>query len=262
MPSNSKIEEISLDKVKFEDIIKHKVNLSTKSSSSDLVFKGHFSFADSTSKVLLPFIKLSWNDTVFTFSPFFRKKSSASELARLRLLEGGCNVYLAPKNPILLLHDGFLDFNVEMHSDSKSDQFLSSWKLFVRNLMVPNAPNFVPFVFGGRNAKASASFTVPAVLPSLSFLRPFVGKFYRKAMKSFDSKIIPENWANWFNSLAETTVKIAGLRGLTTQLLIELPQMEICSKPQKFDSFSVDFRIEMTSIDLNICRRNKKTGNI
>ena len=45
--------------------------------------------------------------------------------------------------------------------------------------------------------------------------------------------------------LAETTIKVAGMRGLTTQLLVETPQLEICSKPKKFDSFSIDLRLNL-----------------
>ena len=252
------------NEVKFTETVRHKTTISTKTSSTDFSLKGHMNFAaSSASAPSLPFIKLSWTDACFGISPTFKKSAATLELLNLQFLKGGCNVYLSPtvKNPILLLHEGFLDFKIEIKSFSKNQEtLLNSWKLFIRNLIVPNAPNFVPFVLTGKSKpNLAAAFKTSALLPTNSFILPLLNRIYLKStgVKPVE---LPENWLNWFKSLAETTVKISGMRGLTTQLLIELPQMEICSRPIKFDSYAVDLRIEMSSLDLNICRRNQKSS--
>ena len=126
--------------------------------------------------------------------------------------------------------------------------------LFVRNLIAPDSEDFVPFVFSGQTG--NSSFKVSAALPTASILIPLLNQ------ASSDASNIPENWLNWFKSLSETTVKVSGMRGMTTQLLIEVPIMEICSIPRNSDSYAIDLRLEMASLDLNICRRNQKSGII
>lgn len=248
----------------FSTTVRHKVNLVTESSRTEIVFKGHLNFAESSSILNVPFIKVSWNELAFSIAPIARKKSSPFlELVTMKLHKSGsCNVYLAPaKNPILLLHEGSLDFRIEMkHKGSKTgeDLFLNTWKEFVRNLIVPDGEDFVPFLLKAQSS--SASFITTATLPSASLVNQITSAALLKSTAA--SYELPENWANWFNSLAETTVKIAGMHGLTTQLLIEMPQMEICSTPKKFDSFSIDLRLEFTSLDLNICRRNQKSSKL
>lgn len=250
-------------KPQFSEIVRHKVNLVTESSKSEIVLRGHLNFADSSSVLNWPFVKVSWNELALSAAPISKQKSSPFlELVKLKVNSGGsCNVYLTPgKNPILLLHEGSVDFRIEMkHKAGRAAEriFLDAWKEFVRNLIVPDADDFVPFLLKAQGPSASSITT--ATLPSLLLINRITA-VAAAFLKSSTNGALPENWANWLSSLAETTVKVAGMRGLTTQLLIEMPQMEICSRPKKFDSFSVDLRLEFAPLDLNICRRNQKSS--
>jgi hypothetical protein len=244
----------------FTETVQHKTTISVQTTSNDFSVKGHVHFADSVSNFKLPFMKFSWVETSFAISPSSKTSTISLELLRLHLSQGTFNVYLTPKNPILLLHDGVLDFKVQMKTKTCKNKktFLNSWKTFIRNLIVPNAPNFVPFVLSGQSK--AATFKATALLPSTSFISPLLNQIYLKSLATKPVKL-PENWLNWFKALAETTVKISGMRGLTTQLLLEMPQMEIVAV-DKFESYAIDLRLEMSSIDLNICRRNQKSSKL
>ena len=239
----------------FSHVFNHKMSISTVSNNSEVSVKTILNFAECPN-VNLPFVKISWSETSFNLSSTDNNKIFNAELFRFELSKGNCRFYLKPeKNPYLLIHDGFLDFKVKVKSSiDKQDNFLRSWMLFVRNLIAPDSEDFVPFVFSGQTG--NSSFKVPAALPTASILIPLLNQ------ASSDTSNIPENWLNWFKSLSETTVKVSGMRGMTTQLLIEVPIMEICSIPRNSDSYAIDLRLEMASLDLNICRRNQKSGII
>jgi hypothetical protein len=244
----------------FKDPVYHKCTLSTGSTDHQISVNGHFNFADSASSVEAPFVNISWSEIAFTLFPGL----SAVELLTFKLRKGKCNLYLLPeKNPILLIHDGFVDFAVNLHTKESSkhqklDSFLMNWKSFVRSLVNPTASKFVPVSIHGQSGVDS--FKIDTSVPTRTALLPFLHAFILKSTNSIHE--LPKNWENWFKSLAETTVKVSGLRGLTTQLLLEMPQMEIFSNPHEPDSFGLDVRVEMTSIDLNICRRNRDSGII
>lgn len=243
-------------KIDFPQVINHKMSISTVSSDSEVSLKTLLNFAECPN-VNLPFLKMTWSETSFTLSSTNNNnKILNTELFRFELSKGSCSFYLkAEKNPILLIHDGFLDFKVKVKSSiDKQDNFLRSWMSFVRSLIAPDSNDFVSFLFSGQTG--NSSFKVPAALPTASILIPLINQ------ASSDTSNIPENWLNWFKSLSETTVKVSGMRGMTTQLLIEVPKMEICSIPRISDSYAIDLRLDMASIDLNICRRNQKSGII
>ena len=108
--------------LQFTEIARHKVHLVTESSNTEIAFKGRLNFADSSPISQIPFIKLSWNEFAFSIAPASKKKSSPFlELVNFTVPQGGsCNVYLAPsKNPLLLVHEGILDFRVEMRHKAK-----------------------------------------------------------------------------------------------------------------------------------------------
>jgi hypothetical protein len=244
----------------FKDPVYHKCTLSTGSTDHQISVNGHFNFADSASSVEAPFVNISWSEIAFTLFPGL----SAVELLTFKLRKGKFNLYLlSEKNPILLIHDGFVDFAVNLHTKESSkhqklDSFLMNWKSFVRSLVNPTASKFVPVSIHGQSGVDS--FKIDTSVPTRTALLPFLHAFILKSTNSIHE--LPKNWENWFKSLAETTVKVSGLRGLTTQLLLEMPQMEIFSNPHEPDSFGLDVRVEMTSIDLNICRRNRDSGII
>lgn len=228
----------------FNETIQHRIDVSVASTNSSASVSSKISLAPGA-VIDLPFVQVSWE--AFSVGMEIDKAT----LGSLSLETGQTRLFLdALKNPLALLHDGEISSNLSFE-DSQS--FISAWRNLVRDFVISGSNKLpVSLAFKSGDRVMSSSIFLPT-------LTTFVRIIQSLPVLKTDS-VLPENWREWFDAFAASEIKMSGFSGLTTQLLLALPQLEISGKPKPLDSVAILLNLSLPDLALTLCRRAPHEG--
>lgn len=243
--TQTEMDLMTLTSPAFTDTIQHQVSIEASSTKDQFQVQSKIFFA-TDSVIELPHVHFSWRDFEVSLG------SSSTELFKLTAKTGSTKLFLdCFKNPLALLHDGLVDVSV-IATDSKS--FIPAWFQVAKEFLRGRESKLpLDWTFASEKCKFSSKLFVPTA-----------DIFYRifSALPVTKSGSLPATWAEWFKAFSSTDIKLTGFRGLTTQLMIALPQIEISGRPKPLDSVAFDVNLSLPQLSMNMCHRSAQAGKL